>query len=40
VGRVTRGSRGWLFVSCVLGSEEPLAAVNLAATRLADLKVL
>ena len=34
VGRVVRGDRAWVFVSCVLGSEEPMAAVNLAARRL------
>jgi len=40
VGRVERGERGWIFVSCVIGSEEALAAVNLAAARLVQLKVL
>ena len=40
VGRVERGDRGWIFVSCVVGSEEALAAVNLAAARLVQRKVL
>jgi beta-lactamase class D len=40
VGRVVRGDRAWVFVSCVLGSEESMAAVDLAAARLAQLKVL
>lgn len=40
VGRVERGDRGWIFVSCVVGNDEPLAAVVLAASRLADTKVL
>lgn len=40
VGRVTRGDRAWLFVSCVLRSPDPQAAVALAAERLARAKVL
>ena len=40
VGRVERDGRGWIFVSCVVGSDEPLAAVILAASRIADTKVL
>jgi beta-lactamase class D len=40
VGRVERGDRGWIFVSLVLGSDEPLEAVNLAAARLSELQVL
>lgn len=40
VGRITRGDRAWLFVSCVLGSNDPQAAVALAATRLARANVL
>jgi beta-lactamase class D len=40
VGRVARGDRAWVFVSCVIGAEEPTAAVDLAAARLADLNVL
>jgi beta-lactamase class D len=40
VGRVVRGDRGWIFVSCVIGSEDPMAAANLAAERLVQLKVL
>jgi beta-lactamase class D len=40
VGRATRGDRGWVFVSLVVGSDAPLAAVDLAATRLTELKVL
>jgi beta-lactamase class D len=40
VGRVERGGRGWIFVSCVVGSDEPLAAISLAATGLSDAKVL
>jgi beta-lactamase class D len=40
VGRVERGSQSWLFVSCVLGSDDPLVAVKLAGERLAQLKVL
>jgi beta-lactamase class D len=40
VGRVERGERKWIFVSSVVGSDEPLAAVNLAAARLQGLKVL
>jgi len=39
VGRVERGGRGWVFVSAVVGSDDSLAAVNLAAARLADLGV-
>jgi beta-lactamase class D len=39
VGRVERGDRGWVFVSAVVGSEDALAAVNLAAARLAELGV-
>jgi beta-lactamase class D len=34
VGRMERDGRGWLFVSCVVGSKEPLAAVEQAARRL------
>jgi beta-lactamase class D len=34
VGRVTREGRGWIFVSCVVGDAEPLAAVKLAGERL------
>jgi beta-lactamase class D len=34
VGRVERDGRGWLFVSCVVGSSEPLAAVEQAARQL------
>lgn len=40
VGRVERGDRRWIFVSCVVGSDDSLAAVNLAAARLAELGVL
>lgn len=40
VGRVEHGGRGWIFVSRVVGSEDPLAAVTLAAARLRALKVL
>ncbi len=40
VGRVTRGGRGWIFVSSVVGSEDPVAAVSLAGARLVELKVL
>ncbi len=40
VGRVGRGGRAWVFVSCVIGSDEPMAAVDLAAARLGQLKVL
>jgi beta-lactamase class D len=40
VGRVERGPRGWIFVSSVLGSEDPMAAVSLAASKLVELKVL
>lgn len=40
VGRIVRGDRRWIFVSCVVGSEEALAAVNLAAARLVRLKAL
>jgi beta-lactamase class D len=40
VGRVERSGRGWDFVSCVLGDEKPLAAVELAARRLRELGVL
>jgi beta-lactamase class D len=40
VGRVERGSQSWLFVSCVLGSDDTLAAVTLAGERLKQLKVL
>jgi beta-lactamase class D len=40
VGRVERGGRGWIFVSRVVGSDDPLAAVTLAAARLRALKVL
>lgn len=40
VGRVERGGRGWTFASLVVGSDEPLAAVSLAASRLEALKVL
>jgi beta-lactamase class D len=39
VGRITRGERAWIFVSLVAGSEEPLAAIQLAAARLEALKV-
>jgi beta-lactamase class D len=39
VGRVERGDRGWIFVSTVVGSDDSLAAVNLAAARLATLGV-
>jgi beta-lactamase class D len=40
VGRVERGDRAWVFVSCVLGSEEPMAAVNLAARHLVQRNAL
>jgi beta-lactamase class D len=40
VGRVVRGDRAWIFVSCVIGSQEPLAAVNLAAHQLSRGNVL
>lgn len=40
VGRVERGDREWIFVSRVVGSDDPLAAVTLAAARLRALKVL
>ncbi len=40
VGRVTRGGRRWIFVSCAVGSEDPMAAVSLAGARLVELKVL
>jgi beta-lactamase class D len=40
VGRVERGPRGWIFVSAVLGSEDPMAAMSLAGKRLGELKVL
>ena len=40
VGRVVRGDRAWTFVSCVIGSDESMAAVELAAARLGQLKVL
>jgi len=39
VGRVERGDRGWVFVSAVVGSDDSLAAVNLAAARLTELGV-
>ena len=39
VGRVERGDHGWVFVSAVVGSSDSLAAVNLAAARLAELGV-
>ena len=35
-----RGGRAWVFVSCVIGSDEPMAAVDLAAARLGQLKVV
>ena len=34
VGRIERGGRGWLFVSCVIGSSDGMAAVNQAGTEL------
>jgi beta-lactamase class D len=40
VGRVERGGRGWLFVSCVSGSSEPLAALEQAARQLRIFGVL
>ncbi len=40
VGRVVRGDRAWIFVSCVIGAEDPMAALKLAATRLVEQKVL
>jgi beta-lactamase class D len=40
VGRVVRGEHRWTFVSCVIGDEQPLAAVELAARRLVDRGVL
>jgi beta-lactamase class D len=40
VGRVVRDDRAWTFVSCVIGSGESMAAVELAAARLGQLKVL
>ncbi len=40
VGRVERGERRWTFVSAVVGSDEPLAALKLAAARLVELRVL
>ncbi len=40
VGRVVRGDRAWIFVSCVIGGEDPMAALKLAATRLVEQKVL
>jgi beta-lactamase class D len=39
VGRITKGERAWIFVSLVAGSDEPLAAIQLAAERLAALNV-
>ena len=42
VGRVSRGQRSWVFVSCVIGrgEMEPLAAVDLAARVLHEERVL
>jgi beta-lactamase class D len=40
VGRVVRGERAWIFVSRVIGAEDPMAAVKLAASRLIEEKVL
>ncbi|MGH9334425.1 MAG: penicillin-binding transpeptidase domain-containing protein [Vicinamibacteria bacterium] len=40
VGRIVRGDREWTFVSCVIGDEEPLAAIRLAAKRLGELEIL
>jgi beta-lactamase class D len=40
VGRVVRGDRAWIFVSNVVGSDDPMAAVKLAASRLAEEQVL
>jgi beta-lactamase class D len=42
VGHVSRGRRSWVFVSCVLGSDQtpPLAAVDLAAEALRHERVL
>ncbi len=40
VGRVVRGERAWILVSSVIGSEDPMGAVKLAASRLIDEKVL
>lgn len=40
VGRVVRGERGWIFVSCVVGAEDPMAAVQLAASRFIEERVL
>jgi beta-lactamase class D len=40
VGRVVRGERAWIFVSCVVGAEDPTAAVQLAASRLIEERVL
>ncbi len=39
VGRVVRGDRAWIFVSSVVGGEDAMAAVNLAASRLPEEKV-
>lgn len=40
VGRVERDGRAWIFVSCVVGSDDSMAAMNLAAARLAELNAL
>jgi beta-lactamase class D len=40
VGRVVRGERAWIFVSCVVGGEDPMAALKLAAARLVEERVL
>jgi beta-lactamase class D len=40
VGRVVRGDRAWVFVSCVIGAEEPRAAILQASKRLTELDVL
>jgi beta-lactamase class D len=40
VGHVRRGARSWIFVACVMGNQEPLAAVNLAAESLRSAHVL
>jgi beta-lactamase class D len=40
VGRVVRDDRAWIFVSSVVGGEDPMAAVQLAASRLIEERVL
>jgi beta-lactamase class D len=40
VGRVVRGERAWIFVSSVVGGEDPMGAIQLAAARLVEERVL